>query len=123
MKTGCLRTLGIAAAIALVAGGITVIIGLRLGWQTPREYSDGLFWAAMILAGLGLMSVLGGYGMHTNPTLRTSETAGEMTLSRRSKRWISDLEQDWQILILMALSGAVLFGMSILVDSLAGAGP
>lgn len=123
MKNGCLRTLVIAGLIALAAGGVTAAVGMRLGWNTNRQWSDGFFWAGAILLMIGLLTVVGGYGMHTNPILRVSETAGSTSLPERTKLWVSDLARDWQVLILLALPAGALTAVSVWLGSLADGTP
>ncbi len=123
MKMGCLRILGIVGAIVVGAAGLTAGIGWRLGWSSAREFSDGFLWAGLILGGCGLLSLMGGYGMHNSPTLRVSETAGHMTLSERTRLWVADLEQGWAAAIILGVSGAALFGVSVLLTSLPGTAP
>ncbi len=123
MKNSCLRTLVIASLIALAAGAVTAVVGMQLGWHTNRQWSDGLFWAGAILLLLGLLTVVGGYALHTNPSLRVSETAGNMSLPERTRLWAADLARDWQALMLLVLSGGAILAASVWLGSLPDAMP
>ncbi len=123
MKNSCLRILGIAAALALVAAAVTAIVGWRLGWNTPRQFGDGLFWAGAVLVVIGLLSVMGSYEMHSLSNVRYSETAGDAKLADRARQWMSDLAQGWQSLIYLVLAGGLLFAASIWMGSLSNAAP
>lgn len=118
-----LRILKIAVLLAVAAGALTSIIGWLLGWNSARQFSDGLFWAGAILMGIGFLSVLGGYSMRTNYGIQYAETSGAMSMAERTRRWAADVAQGYTALLYLVVSGGALVGISILVDSLAGATP
>ncbi len=123
MKYRWLRILGIAVVRAGIAGMIATLVGVASGWSTPRQFSDGLFWAGAILMGIGLLAVLGGYSMRSNPGITPAESVGEKKLSEYTKLWAADMTKDWQGLLFLVFSGGLLMAVSILIDSLASAAP
>lgn len=123
MQSSWLKVVRIAALLALAVGAVAAIIGWILGWNSPRQFSDGLFWAGAVLMVLGLLSVLGGYGLRSNYGLQYGETAGVMSLAERTRRWATDVIQGYTALLYLVLSGGVLVGLSILVDSLGSSPP
>jgi hypothetical protein len=45
--------------ITLVTVVSNTLLGLIFRWQTTVQFSNGLFWAAVVLAGLGILSAFG----------------------------------------------------------------
>lgn len=54
-----LRALLKIIAITLAACAIIGLIGLVNRWQTAVQFSDGLFWAGALLAGVGILMTFG----------------------------------------------------------------
>lgn len=97
--------------VALVESGI----GLIAGWKTGALYSNAFFISGSILATIGLLSVLGNYRARSNFGIQYSQSSGDMALAERTKLWLADVTQGYNALIVLALSGALLIGLSVLV--------
>jgi hypothetical protein len=59
MKKSILRILIRASLLALIAAIVVTLIGLLLGWKTSIQFSDGFFWAAVIMIAIGFISFQG----------------------------------------------------------------
>lgn len=97
--------------VTLVESGI----GLIAGWKTGAQYSNAFFISGSILATIGLLSVLGNYRARSNFGIQYSQSSGDMALAERTKLWLADVTQGYNALIVLALSGALLIGLSVLV--------
>lgn len=102
---------GLFLLIALIESGI----GLIAGWKTGAQYSNAFFISGSILATIGLLSVLGNYRARSNFGIQYSQSSGDMALAERTKLWLADVTQGYNALIVLALSGALLIGLSVLV--------
>jgi hypothetical protein len=59
MKNPILRILAFVILLSLIAGIVIAVIGYLLGWETSIQYSDGFFWAGLILISFGFISFQG----------------------------------------------------------------
>jgi hypothetical protein len=91
---------------------------LILRWDSPVKFSNGFFWAGTILITLGVLSVLGGFGLRGRFDMQYAQSAGDMSLAERTKRWLADMIQGYNMLALFLLLGTLTVGISILVGSL-----
>ena len=112
-----LRLIGITFAIACILGILTSGIGWLLKWNSTTEFSNGFFGAGAILIVLGILSVMGGYGMRSNFSVVYSQSAGDMNTLERTKRWIADMSQGYASFLLLLLTGAYLVGFAILIPN------
>lgn len=62
-----LRSLIKILLITGIAIVIVVSIGLIAGWQTAVQFSNGLFWAGVILASIGLLMSMSDRDARLNP--------------------------------------------------------
>jgi hypothetical protein len=102
---------GLFLLVALVESGI----GLITGWKSGVQYSNAFFISGAILATIGLLSVLGNYRARSTFGIQYSQSSGDMALAERTKLWLADVTQGYNALIVLALSGALLIGLSVLV--------
>jgi hypothetical protein len=115
-----LRLAGTAALIAIIAGGSVLGIGWLRGWQTAIQFSNGFFAAGAIVLVLGFATVSGGFRMRSDFGVLYSQSAGDMSLSDRTKLWVADITQGYGALILLTFAGLLLIGVAILVGRAAG---
>jgi hypothetical protein len=108
MKNPILRVLIGVIVFSLVSGIVVLIIGLMHGWETS-QFSDGLFWAGMIMISVGFISLLGYSQRSTDwPPVHSDPTD-------RAKLWAADISRGKILLAVFGSSGLLLFGLSILI--------
>ena len=117
MKNPFLRLIAWALLLSLLIGLLVSGAGWMLGWHTSAQFSNGFFWSGGILIILGVLSVAGGYSMRSNFNVVYSQSAGDMNLGERTKRWVADMSQGYNTLIFLTLAGGVLVVLAILVGS------
>ena len=112
MKNIILRILAGIILLSLISGIVVLITGLRLGWETSTQFSDGLFWASGIMILIGFVSYRGyslaatnGPPVHLDPT-------------DRAKLWTGDAFRGKIFMAVFGISGLMLFGLSILISRL-----
>jgi len=118
MKTPILRLVLTALFLSLVIGLITSGIGALLGWETSTLFSNGLFIAGSACIILGIFTLLGGASIRADFSLLYGQSAGDASIAERTRRWVADMSQGYNALILLFLTGVLLIGLSILVGSL-----
>ena len=118
MKNSFLRLLGKTLFVAFGIGVLACGIGWALGWRTGAQFSNALFWPGCILIIIGILSVMGGYGMRSNFGTLYSQSAGDMSVSERTQRWVADMSQGYGAFIVLFLIGGFLIGLSILVGTI-----
>jgi hypothetical protein len=116
--TRILRFLAIAFVLACLVGLLTGLIGWLLHWDSTTQYSNGFFGAGAILIVIGLLSVMGGFGMRSDFKMLYSQSAGDMNTFERSKRWIADITQGYGFFGFLFLSGILLIAVAILIPAL-----
>lgn len=112
MKNTILRILIGTIFFSLISGLVVSIIGLVLGWKTATQFSDGFFWAGVIMISIGFISFQG-YSQHNInwPPVRL-DPAG------RAKLWAADAFHGKVLMAIFGISGLLLFGLCILVSRL-----
>lgn len=108
----------IIPVITAAAGILTTLIGIISGWKTSTQFSNGFFICGSAVGLLGLLTVLGSYRSRANFGIQYSQSTSDMNLSERAKLWVKDLNQGYNALIVGVVSGALLIGISVLVDKL-----
>ena len=108
MKNAILRILIGAVLFSLISGIVVSIIGLMHGWKTS-QFSDGFFWAGVIMIVVGFISLQGYSQRAINwpPVFLNSD--------ERSGLWGADIFHGKIIMVIFGISGLMLFGMSALV--------
>jgi hypothetical protein len=109
MKNMILRILISAILFSLVSGIVASIIGLMLRWKTSTQFSDGFFWAGVIMIAIGLISFQG-YSQRTTDRLPLHLGPAE-----RSNLWAADTFRGRILMAVFGISGLLLFGLSFLV--------
>ena len=111
--------IGITALVILVlAAAVIGIIGLIAGWQGSTRFSDAFFITGSILIVVGLLSLIGTYSQRSSFGVQYSQSAGDMNIQERASRWMADIAQGFNLLIICTISGGLLIGAAILVDKL-----
>lgn len=118
MQKPILKLLAITLLIAFAIGALVSVIGWVLGWNTPTQFSNGLFIAGAILIALGVLGVMGGYKMRSDFGVIYSQSAGDMNISERTQRWVSDTAQSYGTTAFLTLTGAFLMGLAVLIGSM-----
>jgi hypothetical protein len=109
MKNPILRILISAILLSLISGIVVSIIGLRLGWKTSTQFSNGFFWAGAIMILIGFISFQG-YSQRT-----TDWPPVYLDPADRSNLWAADLSHGKNLMTFFGISGFLLFGLSFLV--------
>jgi hypothetical protein len=109
MKNTILRILIGAILFSLISGIVVSIIGLRLGWKASIQFSDGFFWAGVIMISIGFIS-LRGYSQRTTawPPVSLDPADG-------AKLWAADAFHGKTLMAVFGIAGLLLFGLSFLV--------
>jgi hypothetical protein len=97
---------------SLISGIVVSIIGLMLGWKTSTQFSNGFFWAGLIMISIGFISFQG-YSQRTTGWLPV-----RLDPADRAKLWAADTFRGKNLMAVFGISGLLLFGLSILVSRL-----
>jgi hypothetical protein len=108
MKNAILRILIGAVLFSLISGIVVSIIGLMHGWKTS-QFSDGFFWAGVIMIVVGFIS-LQGYSQRT-----IDWPPVHLDPADRAKLWAPDAFRGKILMAVFGISGLLLFGLSALV--------
>ncbi|MEA5079185.1 MAG: hypothetical protein VB013_11510 [Anaerolineaceae bacterium] len=106
--------LGIVAAFTV---GI-VLLGLLLGWKTSVPYSDSFFAVGSGIILLGTLTILGTYRQRGNSNVQYSQSASTEKIPERTSRWVKDIKQGYNFLIVCVVSGSLLISLAVLADKL-----
>jgi hypothetical protein len=109
MKNTILRILIGAILFSLISGIVVSIIGLMRGWKTSAQFSDGFFWAGVIMISIGFVSLLG-YSQRTIDWPPVHSDPPD-----RAKLWTADTLHGKILMAVFGISGLLLFGLSLLV--------
>lgn len=93
---------------SLISGIVVSVIGLMIGWKTATEYSDGFFWAGIIIIAIGLIS-LQGYSQRA-----PYWPLDNLDTTERSNLWAADIIRGKNLMAFFGISGLLLFGLSFL---------
>jgi hypothetical protein len=115
MKRSFLRLLCSTLLLSLLVAMLVSALGWLLGWKTTTQFSNGLFLPGGILIVLGILSVMGGYGMRSDFKVIYSQSAGDMSTAGRAKRWAADMTQGYSAFIFLLVTGGFLVGLAALV--------
>ena len=109
MKHPILRILIFVILFSLIAGMVVSIIGYLQRWTTSTQYSNGFFWAGLILISFGFISFQGYRqrgGEWPPPRLSPDE---------RIHLLDADILRGRNILVFLGICGLLMFGLSYLV--------
>ncbi len=109
--------------IALAVSILSVLlggIGWALGWRTSTQFSNGFFIGGAVLIVLGVFSVMGGFAQRADFKMTYARTASPANIGERAKQMVADINQGYNALIFLTLTGALLIGIAVLIPNLAG---
>lgn len=109
MKNTILRILIGDILFSLISGIVVSIIGLMLGWKTSTQFSDGFFWAGVVMIAIGFIS-LQGYSQRT-----IDRPPVHLDSAERSNLLAADTFRGKNLMAFFGISGLLLFGLSFLV--------
>ena len=98
MKNTILRILISAILFSLLAGIVVAIICLMIGWKTSTQFSNGFFWAGVILISIGLISM---QGYSQRPV---SGPPDYLDPAERSKLWAADTFRGKKLMAFLGIS-------------------
>jgi len=119
-QTNFARLMLVTLAIFLIFGAVIGLFGLIAGWNSSIQYCNGLFAAGAVLIVLGTLSVVGTYSQRSNFGVQYSQSSGDMNLHERTSRWMADITQGFNALVMCVISGGLLIIVSILIDKIYG---
>ena len=86
MKKG-LNALVKMLIITLAATTIVMVIGLIARWQTAVQFSNGLFWAGVVVGGIGVLGSFGDNNLRFNAGVKYLQSPpGKNTPNSREQR-------------------------------------
>ena len=85
--------------------------------RTATQFSDGLSNAGAISVVLGIFSLAGGYRMRGGARVPNRRTDGDANRSERARQWAAETIQGYNPLVLLAITGVVLIGASLLIGN------
>jgi hypothetical protein len=109
MKNPILRILVSVILFSLITGIVVSLIGYLLDWKTSVQFSDGFFWAGLILISLGFISFQG-YRQRGREWPPVSLSPGE-----RAHLLDADILRGRNIMVFLGVCGLLMFGLSILI--------
>jgi hypothetical protein len=112
MKNTILRILISTILFSLISGIVVSIIGLMLGWKTSTQFSDGFFWAGVIMIAIGFISFQG-YSQRTN-----SGPPFHWDATERYNLWAADTFRGKKLMAFFGIPSLLLFGLSFLIPRL-----
>ncbi len=108
MMNRILRILISAILLSIISGIVVSIIGLMLGWKTS-QFSNGFFWASVIMIAIGFISFQG--YRHRFPDWPPVH----LDPAERSNFWAADTFRGKNLIAVFGISCLLLFGLSFLV--------
>lgn len=120
--TSYLHLAGVSLAIAIIIGLLVSGIGWLASWGSPVKFSNGIFFSGAILIVLGISSVVGGYSMRSDFKVLYSQSAGDMSMGDRTKRWMADITQGYRLMVLLTATGLLLVVAAVLIGKISGIG-
>ena len=112
MKHPILRILISAIFLSLISGIIVSIIGFVLGWNTSTQFSDGFFWAGILLISIGCVNILGMSSQPADSRMVYSQSAFHLSMDERHSIWTADILHGYHLLAFLGVSGLLLFGLA-----------
>ena len=109
MKNTILSILIGAILFTLISGIVVSIIGFTLGWKTSTQFSDGFFWAGVIMIAIGFISFQG----FSQRTIDWPPV--HLDPADRAKLWAADALHGKTLMAVFGIAGLLLFGLSFLV--------
>lgn len=119
-----LKSLVKVLIITLAASTIVVVIGLIARWQTAVQFSNGLFWAGVVVGGIGVLGSFGDNNLRFNagvkylqspPEEKYSQLSGAEDENARIKRSIIDSGKSFKSYFLFFISATLIILIGYLV--------
>ena len=104
-------------ALAVVAGGIVMLIGQGKNWETSTQYSNGFCAAGILLIAIGCVNIVGAHNTDPDEGKQYNDEVDGGTLDR-FKQMRRDISKGYNFLIICGSAGALLLGVSFLVMKL-----
>ena len=109
MKNPILRLLVFVIFFSIISGMVVSIIGYLQRWTTSIQYSNGFFWAGLILISFGFISFQG-----------YRQRGGEwppvgLSPDERIHLLDSDMLRGRNIMVFLGVCGLLMFGLSFLI--------
>jgi hypothetical protein len=101
--------------IALAIVVVVVVVGLFLGWRTPRDFGMGLLLGGVVAWMLGGGSLLGTYQVTTSLRYQLARSVSPDDAGTRLRQDFRDREAGVSFLLLMFASGLVAVALGILL--------
>jgi hypothetical protein len=112
-----LRLGGSALVLATVLCLVVSGIGWLAGWRTAIQFSDALSNVGSIVVVLGLLSLASGLRMRGGARVPNRRTDGDINRSAGAGMWTAEAIRGYNPLILLAMTGIVLIGVSLLIGN------
>jgi hypothetical protein len=109
MRNMILRILIGTIFFSLISSIVVLIISSMFQWKTSTQFSDGFFWAGVLLISIGFIS-LQGYSQRT-----IDWPPVHLDPADRAKLWAPDAFRGKILMAVFGISGLLLFGLSALV--------
>jgi hypothetical protein len=109
-----LRLCGSALLLAVVVALLISCIGWLAGWRAANQFSNGLSGAGSIIVALGFLSLAGGLHMRGGLRVPNRRPDSDMNRSERARIWAAETVQGYNPLVLLAVTGLFLIGVSLL---------
>jgi hypothetical protein len=109
-----LRLCGSALLLAVMVALLISCIGWLAGWRAANQFSNGLSGAGSIIVGLGFLSLAGGLHMRGGLRVPNRRPDSDMNRSERARIWAAETVQGYNPLVLLAVTGLFLIGVSLL---------
>jgi len=109
-----LRLCGSALLLAVVVALLISCIGWLAGWRAANQFSNGLSGAGSIIVALGFLSLAGGLHMRGGLRVPNRRPDSDMNRSERVRIWAAETVQGYNPLVLLAVTGLFLIGVSLL---------
>jgi hypothetical protein len=106
----------VVALIDLFLFAAVGVVHLLAGWNTAYQYGGGLTWAGMLVVALGILTLLGGFGLTRNPRYQYGQSVSTMSTIERAQQSMRDTLQGYGCLIVAVAVGAVAIGAGSLIQ-------
>lgn len=119
-----LRSTLMAVVLTILVSAIVGLIGLIARWQTPVQFSNGLFWAGILVAGVGVIGAFGdkdirlGSGSRffwSSPQERQARLAGAQPSDARESRSSIVSGESFNSYLLLFLSAVLIIVIGYLI--------
>jgi hypothetical protein len=111
------RFLVAIVALAIIAGGVVMLIGNSKNWETSTEYSNGFCAAGILLLALGCINIVGAHNSNPDEGKQYNDEVDGGTFER-FKQMRRDISKGYNFLIICGSAGVLLLGVSFLVMKL-----